>query len=149
MDRAWPSDTLIMVSSTHRDVYTFIQGPLRPGSLVIIAAASTATPLLPVFCDVDTDPAGHIRRRKNACQNIGSILHILMPVSAKLTVQTYEGKSEGPRNGQAAWQHSGESTLAVHKRRIKQTMRCLWPCAWNRGKTSMNTIYYQSSSRTR
>ena len=53
--REWASDTLTMISLTHRNVHKVVQGALRPGSP---AAASTATPSLPAFSDMNTDPIG-------------------------------------------------------------------------------------------
>ena len=99
--REWASDTIIMIFLTHRDVYEVMQGAWRPGSP---AAASTATPPQPVFSDMNTDPAGQIRRWDNACQDLYSILHLMTAGSAKLLMQTYEGESGGPGNGQEAWQ---------------------------------------------
>ena len=51
---------------------------------------------LPVFSDVGRDPAMHIRRRDNACQNLYSIPHLMTAGSAKLLVQTCEGESGRP-----------------------------------------------------
>ena len=96
----WASDTLIMTSLTHRDESKVMQGALRPGSP---AATSTATPHRPVLSDMNTDPAGQIRRWDYACQTLFSILHLTKAGSAKLLVQTYAGESGGPGNGQAAW----------------------------------------------
>ena len=90
-----------MVSLTHREVYQLMQGALRPGAS---DAASTATPPIPVFSVVDTDPAGQIRRWENACENLYNILHLTTTGSAKLLVQTYKGEAGDPGNGQAAWQ---------------------------------------------
>lgn len=51
--REQASDTLIVISLTHRDVYIIMHGALRPD----IAAASTETPPLPLLSDIDTDRA--------------------------------------------------------------------------------------------
>ena len=80
--REWVLDTLIMVSLTHREIYQVMQGALRPGAL---AAASTATPALPVFCVVNTDPAGQIQRWENPCENLYNILHLITAGLIKLS----------------------------------------------------------------
>ena len=127
----WPSDSLVMISLTHRDVYKVMQGALRPGST---AAASTAAPPLPVFSDMNTDPAGQIRRWGNACHNLYSVLHLVTAGSTKLLVQTYEGES-GPGTGKQHGKPSRTSTLAVPRRRVEQTVKRSSTRARSRGKT--------------
>ena len=111
-----------MVSLTHREVYQVMHGALGPGAL---AAASTATPPLPVFSVVDTDPAGQIRRWENACKNLYGILHLMTAGSAKLLVQTYRGEAGGPGNGQAAWQDLKEKYACCTKETRREKYNAL------------------------
>lgn len=89
--REWPSDILIITYLRHRYIYKVMQGAFRLGLLAEVLYLPRLHPSLYSAMRTGT------QRPNWGRSGAGRMLAIIL-------VQTYEGESRGPGNGQAAWQ---------------------------------------------